>query len=143
MFSNFEKYFFGGHFLFFLRRVTPQKSCFWPFLTPYDWCRQKQRSSLCSKLRTDQFSFFKSWKKLKKNIFETPYSWPPKTIFWGPPWLQRTPRQLILTKNILWIKNILFSVHMIRKQDIFQISNFGGHSRPPGGPTRGPPCNFL
>ena len=40
-----------------------------------------------------------------------------KKIYWGPPWLHRTPKHLIQIKYIIWKKCIVLTLFSIGKQD--------------------------
>ena len=45
----------------------------------------------------------------------------------------KDPETINNNQKYIFDKNILFSAHLKRKQDRFENSHIGGHSRPPGG----------
>ena len=129
--------------MFFSRRVTPQKSCFWPFLTTYDWCRQKQKSSLCSKLRTDQFFFFKVDKSWKKYFWNTLILAPQDPIL-RPPMTSQDPKTInMYQKYILNEKYIVLSSFNKKTGQILNLTFWGATLGPPGGLQEAPRVIFC
>ena len=143
MFSNFEKYFFGGHFLFFLWRLIPQKSCFWPFLTTFDCPRSKWKSSLSSRLRTAQFSFFKVEKSWKKYFWNTLILAPQDPIL-RPPMTSQDPKTInMYQKYILNEKYIVLSSFNKKTGQILNLTFWGATLGPPGGLQEAPRVIFC
>ena len=141
MSSDFEKYFFSGHFLIFLRRVTTLKSSFWPFLTP-DVGKNKSHPCArnCALTNFLSFKVEKSWKQFFRNtLFPAPHD-----PILRPPMTSQDPKTInMYQKYILNEKYIVFSSFNKKTGQILNLTFWGATLGPPGGLQEAPRVIFC
>ena len=143
MSSDFEKYFFSGHFWFFLRRVKRKKTVYGHFL-PLMTVVGKNKSHPCARnCALTNFIFLKIEKNWKKYFWNTLLSAPQDPIL-RPPMTSQDPETInINQKYILYKRYIVFSSFNKKTGQILNLTYWGATLGPPGGLQEAPHAFFL